>query len=69
MKNKQELKTIERNVGDKDMVYTNEELRDLVINLVRSHLDTLNKLQTMEGKARGIDNSIGFGTDSMLASL
>ena len=69
MKSKQELSTIKRNIGDKDMVYTNKELRDLVINLTESHLDALNKLQTMEGKARGIENSIGFGTDPMLASL
>jgi hypothetical protein len=69
MKNKHELKTIERDVGDEDMVYTNEELKALVINLVESHLTALNKLQTMEVKAHGIDNSLGFGSDPMLASL
>lgn len=69
MKSKHTLKTIERNVSDKDMVYTNEELKGLVIKLVESHLTALNKLQTMEVKANGIDNNLGFGSDPMLNSL
>lgn len=60
MKNKQELKAIERNVSDKDMAYTNEELKDLVINLVESHLDVLNKLQTEKGKVDAIRANSGI---------
>ncbi len=71
MKNKHELKMIEKNVGDKDMVYTNAELKNLVIELVESHLDALNKLQAEKGKADAVrtDSGLTFNSGSLMDSL
>ncbi len=69
MKNKHELKTIERDVGDKDMAYTDEELKNLVIELVESHLDALNKLQAEEGKADAVRANSPFNSGSLMGSI
>ncbi len=46
--------------------YTNKELKDMIIELIDSHIEALNKIQTAEGK---MDNNVHFNSDSIIASL
>jgi len=69
MKSRAELQMIKTNISSEEMAYTNRELKDMIVELVDSHIDALNKLQTAEGKISGTDNSINFSHDPILHTL
>ncbi len=70
MISKSELRMTKANVSNEEMAYTSKELKDMIVELVNSHIEALNKIQVAEGRlTTKYGDSYGFGSDPIIRDL